>query len=388
MAKKKNKSTSQRSPYLLTIIFLIAAVAAGVIALKYVENRNIHSQLLEISEKLNLMLESSLFNAGLSKKEIVSSSEELREIENCKILFCKRVVLLKKDLAVEDLESTVNELTKIKGVEVEKAEDDGVAKKHGIKLIVKLNTFPVQEILIYPNAQEEKPDKVSIKNKSTKNPVIVLIIDDFGASLKQAKPFLAINESINFAILPDLSFSKKISQLARKSGKEVLLHCPMEPEEYPKADPGRGGIFVKMKKDEILETLKDNLDSVPHAVGFNNHMGSRLTQDKEKMEIVLSWAKKNNLFYIDSRTTPKTIGAQTARELSIKTAERKVFLDNIREIPEIEKEISKLAEIAKKDGKAIGIGHPYPETAAAIQMMIPSLKKEGIEFVKASEVVE
>jgi len=106
------------------------------------------------------------------------------------------------------------------------------------------------------------------------------------------------------------------------------------------------------------------------------------------MEIVLSWAKKNNLFYIDSRTTPKTIGAQTAKELNIKTAERKVFLDNIREIPEIEKEISKLAEIAQRDGKAIGIGHPYPETAAAIQMMIPVLKKAGIEFVPVSTVVE
>ena len=385
MAKKKNKSISQRSPYLLTIIFLVAAVIAGVILLKYIKNQNIHSQLLDISEKLNLRLESSLFNAGLSKKEIVSSSEELREIENGKILFCKRVIILKKDLSVENLESTVRKLTNIKGVKVEKAEDNDVAQKHGIRLIVKLYNFPVQEIIVYPNAEEKKPDKIAL---SVKNPVIALIIDDFGTSLKQAKPFLAINESINFAILPNLSFSKKISQLARKSGREVLLHCPMEPEEYPKTNPGRGGIFVKMEKDEILETLKDNLDSVPNAVGFNNHMGSRLTQDKEKMEIVLSWAKKNNLFYIDSRTTPKTIGAQTAKELNIKTAERKVFLDNIREIPEIEKEISKLAEIAQRDGKAIGIGHPYPETAAAIQMMIPVLKKEGIEFVPVSTVVE
>ena len=388
MAKKKNRSASQRSPYLLTIIFLVAAVVAGVILLKYIKNQNLHGQILDISEKLNLRLESSLFNAGLSKKEIVSSSEELREIENGKILFCKRVIILKKDLSVENIESTVRKLTNIKGVKVEKAEDNDVAKKLGIRLIVKLYNFPVQEIIIYPNAQEEKPDKISTKNEFPKNRVIALIIDDLGASLKQAKPFLGINESISFAILPNLSFSKKISQLARKSGKEVLLHCPMEPEDYPKDDPGKGGIFVKMKKDEILETLKENLDSVPNTVGLNNHMGSRLTQDKEKMEIVLAWAKKNNLFYIDSRTTPKTIGAQIAKELNIKTAERKVFLDNIREIPEIEKEISKLAEIAQRDGKAIGIGHPYPETAAAIQMMIPVLKKEGIEFVPVSTVVE
>jgi len=387
MAKKKNKETG-RSPYLGTIIFVIVAVAAGVIALKYIEKQKIHSQLLENSEKLNLSLESSLFKAGLSKKDIVSSSEELREIENGKILFCKRVVLLKKGLAAEDLEVIVRKLAKIKGVEIEKAEDNDVAKKQGIKLIVRLHTFPVQELIIYPALQDKISDRTLTKDEPAKNPVIAIIIDDIGGSLKQAKPFLAINEPINFAILPNLSFSKKISRLAGKSGKEVLLHCPMEPEEYPKADPGPGGIFLKMKKNEILETLNENLDSVPNAVGFNNHMGSRLTQEKKKMEIVLSWAKKKNLFFIDSRTTPKTIGAETARELSIKTAERKVFLDNIREIPEIEKEISRLAEFAKKDGKAIGIGHPYPETAAAIQMMIPKLKNEGIEFVPVSEIVE
>src|SRR4030067_2520737 len=175
MAKKKNKSISQRSPYLLTIIFLVAAVIAGVILLKYIKNQNIHSQLLDISEKLNLRLESSLFNAGLSKKEIVSSSEELREIENGKILFCKRVIILKKDLFVENLESTVSKLTNIKGVKVEKAEDNDVAQKHGIRLIVKLYNFPVQEIIVYPNAQEEKPDKIPLKNESAKNPFIAII---------------------------------------------------------------------------------------------------------------------------------------------------------------------------------------------------------------------
>ena len=247
MAKKKNKETG-RSPYLGTIIFVIVAVAAGVIALKDIEKQKIHSQLLENSEKLNLSLESSLFKAGLSKKDIVSSSEELREIENGKILFCKRVVLLKKGLAAEDLEVIVRKLAKIKGVEIEKAEDNDVAKKQGIKLIVRLHTFPVQELIIYPALQDKISDRTLTKDEPAKNPVIAIIIDDIGGSLKQAKPFLAINEPINFAILPNLSFSKKISRLAGKSGKEVLLHCPMEPEEYPKADPGPGGIFLKMKK--------------------------------------------------------------------------------------------------------------------------------------------
>ena len=218
--------------------------------------------------------------------------------------------------------------------------------------------------------------------------MVVLIIDDFGGSLKQANIFLKIDGPINFSILPNLAFSKKISRLASDAGKEVLLHCPMEPEDYPKDNPGKGGIFSNMGKDEILKILDKNLESVPDAVGFNNHMGSKLTQDRGKMEIILGWAKSKNLFFIDSRTTPETKGAEVAREMNVKVAERMVFLDNVREVPEIGKEMAKLLSLAKKNGRAIGIGHPYPETAVAIQMILPEFKKEGVELATASSVVE
>jgi len=388
MANRKKKWQKERSPYTGTIIFVLAAVVAGMVLLKYLENLKYRNQLLERSEKINLRLESSLFKTGLSKKDITSSSEELREIKNGKILYCKRVILLKKDVKVENVARAIKELSKIRGVGVEEVEDQEVIKKGGIKYIVKLNTSPIQEIVIYPGTKEEEARRMGFYEPSQKKPMIALIIDDLGASLKQVRPFLEIDEPINFAILPNLSLSRRISRLASSSGKEVLLHCPMEPEEYPKIDPGSGGIFSKMTKDEILEVLEKNLESVPDAVGFNNHMGSRITQDTEKMEIILDWAKEKNLFFVDSRTTPKTRGTEIARELNVKVGERKIFLDNIKEIPEIEKQISKLVSLAKKDGRAIGIGHPFRETAIAIQMMIPFLKKEGIELVPVSLVVE
>jgi hypothetical protein len=42
---------------------------------------------------------------------------------------------------------------------------------------------------------------------------------------------------------------------------------------------------------------------------------------------------------------------------------------------------------AKKEGKAVAIGHPHPLTARAIKEMIPEIEREGIRLVFASEVV-
>ena len=385
MAGKINKGKRKKSPYIGIVIFILLAVVAGIGLLKYLENLKLKSQLLEKSEKVNLRLESSLFKAGLSKKEIISSSEELREIEGGKILYCKRVIVLRKGLLFENIEKIVRGLTKLKEVDVEESQDHEITKKQGKKYTIKLNNILVQELVIYPAPEKELAEKPAAP---AEKPLLALVIDDFGESLKQAKLFLDINAPLTFSILPGLTYSTKISQLVSNLGKEVILHCPMEPENYPHDDPGPGKILSGMNKIEMLELLEKNIRSVPNAVGFNNHMGSELTKDKEKMEVIMSWAKMKNLFFIDSRTTPQTRAAETATEFNIKVAERNVFLDNIREIPEIEKEISKLALIAKKNGKALGIGHPYPETAVAIQMMLPFLEKEGIEIVPASSVVE
>ena len=386
LAKKSKKKG--RSPYIGVIIFVLAAVAAGIIVLKYLESQKYEKELLKKSEEVNLKLESSLFKAGLSKKEIVSSSEELKSLKNGKVLLCKRVITLKKGVKIEDIAKAIRGLSELRGVDVEETRDEGIIKKQGRKYVVRLSGFIIQEIVIYPSAGEEEIYKPLPPEISKKKPMVALIIDDLGGSLKQANVFLKIDGPIIFSILPNLAFSKKISRLANDSGKEVILHCPMEPEDYPKDDPGKGGIFSTMEKDEILKILDKDLESVPNAVGFNNHMGSKLTQDREKMKIILGWAKRKKLFFIDSRTTAETKGAEVARELDVKFGERLVFLDNIREVPEIEKELSRLLSLAKKNGKAIGIGHPYPETAVAIQMMLPEFEKEGVELATASSVVE
>jgi len=112
-------------------------------------------------------------------------------------------------------------------------------------------------------------------------------------------------------------------------------------------------------------------------------------EDDQRVSILIKELKERNLFFLDSRTTPKTVGYRIAKKMDIKTGQRDVFLDNNSyDEAEIKKNILALAKIAKTEGKAIGIGHPHPATIKSLREMIPKLKKRGVEIVPLSQIME
>ena len=164
-----------------------------------------------------------------------------------------------------------------------------------------------------------------------------------------------------------------------------MLHLPMEPMEYPQVNPGPGALLSKMTPDMLIEQLNKNIDNIPYIQGVNNHMGSRITADADKMNQIFTILKKKDLFFIDSRTAPNSQCRASARLLKIRFARRNVFLDNIQESEYISGQLQKLVKYAKSHGYAIGIGHPYKATLETLQKELPKLKAK-IKIVRAKDL--
>jgi polysaccharide deacetylase 2 family uncharacterized protein YibQ len=162
----------------------------------------------------------------------------------------------------------------------------------------------------------------------------------------------------------------------------------MEPQGYPGIKPGEGALLEEMNEISLLSQLSKDIEAVPHIKGVSSHMGSRLTEDSEKMRIILSELKKRGLFFLDSRTTPQTVGLQIAESIGLTAMERTLFLDHSSNEDEIKHEIEKLMEISLSKGRAIGIGHPHPSTIKSLKAMIPMMKQKGIEIVSLSAAME
>lgn len=192
---------------------------------------------------------------------------------------------------------------------------------------------------------------------------------------------------VTYAFLPHTPYSKSMARAAYATGKEVMLHLPMQAMRANLLGPG--GLTLDMSRKQFKQTLHSSLESVPHVVGLNNHMGSLLTRHPGHMKWLMEEIKQlNNLYFIDSRTTHHTVATQLAKEHQIPTRERDVFLDDDPNPDAITKQFARLVEKAIKYGSAVGIGHPYESTLDVLMVMLPQLEEMGIELVPASQLVE
>ena len=224
--------------------------------------------------------------------------------------------------------------------------------------------------------------------KAVLRPKIALVIDDLGGERLIARELLEWDLPLTFSVLPFTAYAKSIAREAHQKGKEVILHIPMEPHGYPKVRPGEGALLGEMNEESLRRQLVKDIEAVPYIKGASNHMGSRLMEDPEKVKIILSELKRRRLFFLDSRTTPQTVGINVAQGVGVKAMERSLFIDHSLDEEDIKQRIEKLIILSLSNGKAIGIGHPHPSTIKSLRAMIPKMKEKGIEIVPLSAVME
>ncbi len=242
---------------------------------------------------------------------------------------------------------------------------------------------PIYEI--YP-AQEPPRQRVPKPDVPRTRPVVSIIIDDMGYNKVISEKFCRLGAALTFSVFPHSPFKTSIIKTASDHGVEIMLHLPMEPNEYPRVNPGPGALLTTMAPDQLIAQLHRNLDDVPLAKGVNNHMGSRLTGSSYQMNQIFSILKKRQLFFVDSRTTAQTVAWQSARLLQVPFAQRDIFLDHVQERAFVEKQIQALIKTAKQHGEAVGIGHPFEVTYTVLRDMLPEIKKQ-VDMVPASRVV-
>jgi len=240
--------------------------------------------------------------------------------------------------------------------------------------------FPVHKDL------NHKPVSLPLLKKPGKTPQVAIIIDDIGYDRNIANKFIGLGVKITFSVLPHSPFAKQIVDSAHKNKIEIMLHLPMEPNEYPRISPGPGALLTSMSPDQLIKTLNADLDFIPSIKGVNNHMGSKMTAESDRMNQIFSILKKRDLFFIDSRTTAKTTCRSSARLLKISFAERNIFIDHMQTPDFIRNQIKRLLDTAIQQGEAVGIAHPYPLTYKVFSEMLPDIKKK-VNFVSASAIV-
>lgn len=232
---------------------------------------------------------------------------------------------------------------------------------------------PVSQYGQTPPAEiDSKPYKTPFK------PKIAIIIDDIGNQKKLAIALMNLDLNLSFSVMPFRPFSRELALKAAALHHDVLLHLPMEPHNMRRWNPGRGALLLSMSQGEMGRILDQDLRELPMVIGVNNHMGSKFTENIPAMTYVLKILKARHLIWLDSLTSPKSVGFRLGRKLGLRTARRDVFLDNTQSAAAITAQLNKLIKLADRRGYAIGIAHPHPSTLKALRLNHERLKQQVI----------
>jgi polysaccharide deacetylase 2 family uncharacterized protein YibQ len=233
-----------------------------------------------------------------------------------------------------------------------------------------------------PRAAEKPPAVPRGRNRAA------LIIDDMGNSLQAISDICALARPLTVAVLPMSPFAKETAAKARACGLDVILHLPLESvANHEGGSDGNGFILAGMSEAQVRATFDDMLSRVPGVDGANNHMGSRITADEPMMKFILSLFKERGLFFIDSRTSGRSLAYELALGMNVPSAYRDVFLDADGAASDVKAQFFEFLRLARRKDGAIAIGHPFENTLRTLKSLLPLLDVYGVELVPASRIV-
>lgn len=353
------------------LIFFFSSLLIGLAVLWKFRIQDDRPASAELEAKVNRWL----LKSGAGDKDVLSSfRRERREIRwttlssHRWIESHKRIRLSSRQKA--SLAEVLRKNLSSDGYKIEEMPHEITISLRGVSLIN----------LVFEPVEEEPPAPRT-------RGLAAIVIDDLGYQPNEADEFLSLPLALTFAILPRERHSKSLSQKIAAQGKTVMMHLPMEPHGYPSVNPGKAALLVSMSEEEIARRFAENLKTVPEASGVNNHMGSRFTENAAAMKRVLPLVKEQGLFFLDSLTSQKSEGFRLAREKNLPCLRNDVFLDNQDELHYIEGQLRLLLERARKEGRAVAIGHVHRKhLVQALKNVLPEFEKAGVKIVSAKEL--
>lgn len=219
-------------------------------------------------------------------------------------------------------------------------------------------------------------------------PVLSLVIDDLGYSLKHGKTALNLKGDHTYAIIPGTTYGKKLAALADKNSQEIILHLPLQASNA--LAPAESNTLTEtMNEDQITLNTITMLSEFPNIKGINNHMGSHLTEIGYFMRPIMETIKayRSQLYFLDSRTSSHSVAYIEALNSGLDSVRRDIFLDNDHTNPEsIKLQFELWLKKARDTGSAVAIGHPHPNTMKLLTENLPLLEKD-FQFMRVSQLI-
>ena len=214
-------------------------------------------------------------------------------------------------------------------------------------------------------------------------PKLAIIMDDISTNAHVSE-LKKLSIKVTPSIFPPEKEHPKSAELA-KEFSVYMVHLPLQALNY--TNEKANTLHTGDSKEKISQRIKDIKKDFKGVKYINNHTGSGFTSDFKSTLALLAELKNSEIYFIDSLTTNKSTVLDASKKLGLKYAYRDVFLDNEQNVSKILKMINKAVAVAKKDGVAIAICHPYKSTFEALKIAQKDAFN-GVEVVYVDKIYE
>ena len=374
--KSKINYTGAIAGFLAVCVIMLAVFLFIIPSVKNKDETTNKTQIAKEQEKIEEE------KPKIAEKPPIESKAKDKRTEKTKEAEIQTAKNLPKELETQTAKNQPKEAAKKtlhdKPKEIEKTGRENKAKKPESPIITDK-----------PKPQEQEPDvsayPIQDLPELPSKGKLIFVFDDAGHNLEQLQYFLDLPFPCTIAVLPKLPNSRETARRIRAAGKELILHQPMQALN-PNINPGDGAVKPGMDREEIKKIVASNVEEIGPIAGMNNHEGSLITSDEKAMEAVLELCREKNIYFLDSRTSSKSVVPQVAKKLNMNIWERAVFLDNKKDKAYMKKQIIEGLEIASQRGEAIMIGHVFTvDLAILLKEMYSDLTQEGYTFSTISK---
>lgn len=252
---------------------------------------------------------------------------------------------------------------------------------------------PQQQVVALPSPATKEPDIPAWRQYAMASrdpgdrPMIAIVLDDVGVAPQHAEMAIDLPAPIVLSIMTYAKDAAALARAAHAKGHEIMVHMPMQPMNDT-INPGPNALLVGMDAQEIRRRMDWGLDRLSGYIGFNNHMGSRFTQDAAGMRVVLAEAKQRGLLFLDSKTIAGSVGDTLAAQMGVTHIARDVFLDDDMSEAAVARQLARAEAVARKQGYAVAIGHPHPATIAVLKRWLIDARARGFAIVPLTTIVK
>lgn len=219
-------------------------------------------------------------------------------------------------------------------------------------------------------------------------PRIAIVIGGVGVSQQATSDAIAkLPEQVSLAFAPYSGDLDRQLQRARDGGHELFLQAPMEPFDYPENDPGPHTLRVGASDADNLDKLQWVMSRIQGYVGVVNFMGAKFTAQETALKPMLKEIADRGLLLLDDGSSNRSRMVESAAALKAPAGRADSVIDGVLRGEAIDRELTRLEQIARDKGVAIGAASALPITIDRIARWAKGLEAKGIVLVPVSNAI-